>query len=339
MKNWIIKQLNILRSFKNNDDLFPGAILPSEEELADMPQLSELVATVAPVKWKELIVNNIPKYSVYSQNGSGSCVAMSIALIATILYKIRTGIDIMFSASWVYRQRINQDSGMIGTDAFRIASNGLLPEVLMPSQDLTEGQINNVPVQSWFKKVAEVFALDDKFVQLPIKNIETVASVMQVTGKPVMVWFESTYSEWKTIPEISPNFINPFRHSVTAIDYGIYQGEKAIVIQESWGFKSTQLGAIRIIKESYFNKRNIFSAYPRRFKFDITNDRPVYDGTIISFQRCMKSIGLFPVGVDFIERFGPTTKRACEQFQVLHNLTVSGIIDSETESKLKTLFN
>ncbi len=341
MKNWILKQWNIFVNFsKKEEEEFPGAILPTDEQIAEMPKLrGELVATINPVVWKPLDLSKIPKYPIYSQNGSGSCVAMSMCLIASILYYLRTNVQIMFSAAWVYQQRVNKpDAGMIGTDAFSIASKGMLPEVMMPSQDLSEYGINNVATQPWFKKVAEVFAFEDKPVQLPTRDIETVASVMQTTGKPVNVWYEFLRSEWTSIPFISGLFGTFLRHSVVAIAYGIYEGSKAIAIQESWGVGATHFGVIRIIKESFHNSRNLFAAYPRRFRFETTEDKPKYDGTIISFQRCMKSLGYFPDDVPFVENWGYWTRTACLKFQAKYGIQQTGNIGPATNAKLVELF-
>lgn len=333
---------NFLKNlFSRQPDFFTGAILPTKEQLAEMPKFEELVATANPVVWKQLDMTKLQKYPIYSQNGSSSCVAMSVCLIASILYYIRTNIAIMFSPAWVYQQRSNKpEAGMIGTDAFKIASKGLLPEVLMPSQDLSESQINSVSTFPWYKTVAEAFAFEDVLVQLPTRDIETVASVMQVTGKPVNVWFEFTRAEWTSVPIFSGILYGLLRHSVVAIPngYGIYEGERAIVIQESWGVGATQFGVLRIIKQSFFSKRNCFSAYPRRFRFEATEDKPNYDGSIISFQRCMKSLGLFPIDVPFVESVGPVTRGALSKYQSLRSIPLSGIIDSKTVACLRQDF-
>ncbi len=341
MKNWLLKQWEIFKNFRSSIPKdFTGAILPTPDQIAEMPKLmGELVASANPVTWKPLDINKIPRYPTYSQNGSSSCVAMSISLIASILYYKRTNIQIMFSPSWVYKQRVNKpDGGMVGTDAFSIASKGMLPEILMPSQDLTEGQINSVPIYPWYQKVAEVFALEDQPVNLPIKDIETVASVMQTTGKPVNVWYDFLRTEWTSIPFISGIFGLLLRHSVVAIDYGIYEGSKALAIQESWGVGATQFGSIRIIKEGFHNARNIFAMYPRRFRFETTEDKPKYDGTIISFQRCMKAIALFPDDVPFVENWGPLSSSACKKFQEKYGIQQTGLIGPQTNAKLMELF-
>lgn len=319
---------------------FTGAIMPTDAQLAEMPKLSELVADVNPVIWKQLDMNALPKYPVYSQDGSSSCVAMSVALIASILYFIRTGVTLMFSPAYIYQQRKNKpEGGMIGTDAFSIASKGMIPEVLMPDQNMGETAINAVKVQPWFKKVAEVFAFEDVLIQLPLKDIETVASVMQTTGKPVNVWFEFLRSEWTSIPVFSQIIGTLLRHSVVAIAYGIWQGERAIVIQESWGEGATQFGTYRIITNSFYSKRNIFAAYPRRFKFD-TDLFPLlsFDGTIMSAQKCMQNEGFFPLDVPFFNNWGNVSRQSAMKFQNAHGLPQTGLLDEATKNKLHQLY-
>jgi hypothetical protein len=337
--NWIKNQIGILRDFRRGDNTFTGAILPTEQDLINTPKFEDMVGETAQVNWKPLDITKVPTYPMYSQDGSSSCVAMSVCLIASILYYLRTQISIKFSASWVYQQRSNRQSlGMIGTEAFKIASKGLLPYELMPCMDLGETAINSLPIHPWYQKVADVFAFEDTLVQLPIGDIETVASVMQVTGKPINVWFSFNYTEWTGEPVVLVNN-PPSRHSVVAVDYGIWNGKKCIVIQDSWGQNSTQYQGRRIISEDFFRQRNLFSAYTMRFRFDATGKNEVYNGSIISFQKCMRSLGLFPSNISFVENFGVITKKACTDFQKMQNIPVTGIIDSTTKAKLLELFN
>ena len=332
---WFKNQKSISNILETPQQDFPGAILPTEAQLAEMPKFEEFVATANPVVWKQLDMTKLPKYPVYSQNGSSSCVAMSVALIASILYYIRTNITIMFSPAWIYQQRSNRPSqGMIGTEAFKIASKGLLPEVLMPSQDLTEGGIDSVAVYPWYKTVASSFAFEDTLVQLPTCDIETVASTIQTTGKPINTWFDFTRAEWTSIPVYLGTLTGLLRHSVVAITYGIWEGEHSIVIQESWGQGATAYGVYRIIKQSFFSKRNIFAAYPRRFLFDVTEDKPNYNGTIISFQRCMRSLGFFPIAVEFVESFGTQSRQACIKYQTAKGIPATGVIGDLTKAQL-----
>jgi len=332
--------------FTNTKEAPPGLILPSEEELNKLTKFDEIVAMASPVEWKALDVKKLPEYPIRNQNGSSSCVAFTLATMCSILYYMRTGDWVDFSARWFYFWRSNKPlPGMIGTNAFEVASTiGALPEEMLLSDNMSEENMNNPTIREWFKFVAEIFRLDTKFVLLPVGDISTAASVVQVTGKPLMVWFRFGDGEWGKIPKIV-SISTPYNHSVTFISpkkdgemtFGIYEGEKAIVIQDSWGKIADTFNGKRIIKESFFKARNLFVAYPFRFKFDVT-EKPTFIGTVVSFQECMRSIALFPNNISFVENWGPITKKACVDFQNKNGLPETGVLDTATVNKLKTLF-
>ena len=52
----------------------------------------------------------------------------------------------------------------------------------------------------------------------------------------------------------------------------------------------------------------------------------------------MRSIGLFPTNISFIENFGPVTKKACLNFQTKYGLNPSGKIDDQTSAFLLKMF-
>lgn len=341
---------NYIKTFfgiKPTPDFIHGAILPSTEEIASHPHFEEMVATANPVKWEILDIKKLPDYPVRNQNGSSSCVAFTISLICSILYFLRTGTWINFSAAWVYSHRINKpDQGMVGTDAFKIAQDGMLPDEHMPSDNKSEDYMNNPPqVFQWFNKLAEVFGLDTRMIILPIKDIETIASVIQTTGKPVMVWFDFGSGEWTRKPRIVSSYA-PYRHSVTAIPpsksgeqtVGIYEGEKAITIQDSWGKDIDAINGKRIVTQSFFNTRNIFAAYPIRFKFDATDNKPFYDGSTKSLQDCLKYEGVFPTNIESTGVYGAITRDSVKKFQAKYNIQQTGNVGPVTDAKLKDLF-
>jgi hypothetical protein len=159
-----------------------------------------------------------------------------------------------------------------------------------------------------------------------------------------MIWFEFAPGEWTNQP-IWSGFDPIYRHSTVAIPpqkvtentIGIYRGEKCIVLQDSWSIASGISGK-RIITESYFKKRNIFAAYPMRFKFDYSADKPVFDGSIISLQKCLQSIGLFPTNVSFVENIGPVTKDAIKKFQRSVGLIEDGTLNEATLQAINKKF-
>lgn len=326
---------------------FPGLIQPTQSEIDELTKFDEVVAMANPVTWPQLDIKKLPQYPIRNQAQSSSCVAFSLALMCSILYFIRTGDWVDFSPRWFYFWRSNKPNpGMAGTNAFDIASTrGALPEILLKSDNLNEEEMNKPTMREWFSLVADIFRLDTKFVIVPTGDMETAASVVQTTGKPLMVWFRFGNGEWKKVPKIS-SITAPYHHSVTFIPpqkdgemtFGMYEGERAIVIQDSWGNVSDTFAGKRIIKESFFKARNTFIGYPFRFKFDVGANTPVYNGTIISFQECMRSIGLFPTNISLIEKFGPMTKKACLDFQAKYDLAQTGWIDQNTTQKLFKMF-
>lgn len=346
--DYILKEIDILRFFKRNntEKLFTGAILPTAEELDNSIKFEEVVATVAPVVWKPLDLQKLPIWVQYNQGMINKCVASTKALMDSIKFYKRNNLkrEVKFSDDWIYKHREPKIPGMVGTKAIDITREiGNIHDSLFPLC-ISDQQVDDVILDKWLYDEAKVFRTNDKPIIVPIKDIDTLVSIMQITDKPIMTWFEFINSEWKSVPVYS-GYAPQARHSVTFIPpknlgdmtWGIYEGEKAIVVRDSWGLQYG-INGNRIIKESYFKARNIFNQYDMRFKFDVSANGEKYDGSIISFQRCMQSVGLFPKNISFVESFGKVTKQACKDFQLLYKLPITGIIDSETKALLLKLF-
>ena len=255
-----------------------GALLDerSKDEQEKDFRFEEIVARLAPTFWEEK--TEYRKFPIFDQNGSYTCVAMTLAKCLGIMHQINQGEWIDFSPGYIYQHRVNKPGGgMMGIDAWEIArKKGALLEELFPSQRKTDAQIDTYQVKDYKKDVAYIFKTEN-YVVLPVKDIETIASTIRKTGKGVMVWFYFTLNEWKrNVPIIQEPGLSIYgtrtaRHSVTAVDYTLYKGEKALVIDDSWGLDSGISGQ-RIITESFFKKRNFFSAYPINFVFGEERD-------------------------------------------------------------------
>lgn len=327
---------------KGENIVGPGAILPPQKEIDAMPTFREVVGMANPVIWDPLNVQKLPSWPQYDQHQTYQCVAHGKALSKTILFYKRNNLsrELKFSASWIYWFRQNRPaSGMYGTDSYHIDKTvGDIPFDLLPTpqkdDDLTSGMI-----EPWMYDIAKVFQSNDEAILLPIKQIDVLASVMEATGKPISLYFEFNYDEWTAVPVIKSSSPQ-LRHCVTFVPpknpgektYGMYNGEKAIVIQDSWGFANGTINGKRIITESFLKARNIFAAYEMRFKFDVTNNPVKYDGTIISLQKCLQSLGYFPTNVNFAESLGPVTKSAISKFQAANGIPVSGLFDDTTKA-------
>lgn len=324
-----------------------GALLdnrPQEEKEKDF-HLDELVTTLEPVNWVEK--DTWRKFPIFDQNGSGSCVAQTVAKMLGVMYWLINGEYVHFSATHVYQRRVNKPSGgMVGVDALGIAKQGVTLESLVPSQEMTDAQMDGTVIEEYKEKVGQIFKAD-AYVQLATKDIDAIASTIQKTGKPVMVWYWFKHNEWTKEPVVKyPDLTTAAgsRHSVTAVDFFMKDGVKYLVIDDSWGTKYGEKGQ-RFISEDFHNTRNFFAAYFTKFNFETSENVPQYTFTIamrygdrnaevVKLQDFLKAKGFFPTNVQSTGYFGSITKKAVQGFQSSVGLVADGIVGTKTLSAL-----
>lgn len=343
-------------------------IRPEEEKAQDF-KLEELVSSSDAVVWE--IKKQWRKFPIYDQNGSGSCVAQTVAKMLGIMYWQLNKEYVHFSATHLYQRRVNKPAGgMIGVDAGKLATEGVTLEVLVPSQKMTDKQMDAVFIEEYKKQVGIIFKAS-KYVQLATADIDKIASTIQKTGKPVMVWYYFESPEWTATPQVKKSISltadSTARHSVTAVDFTILSkehtsdktlwGKKALIIEDSWGTKYGEKGQ-RFITEDFHKARNWFALYFTSFKFDegdVTN-RPRYTFTqdmffdpkapvtygnpdVIALQNVLKFEGLFPTNVENTGYFGAVTKKASSDFQVKYGISpIDGYVGKITRAKLNELY-
>lgn len=327
--------------------------LRSDEEKAKDIHFEEVVASTAPVVWTEKSPDQWRSFPIFDQGNSGSCVAQTLKKMLGVYVWLATNIFVHLSASHIYQRRKNRPAGgMDGADALAIASRGTTLEQFAPSERLSDSQMDNMNVVPFMEKIGEIFKIGKPIIG-PTKDIETIASIIQQTGKAVMVWFYfssgKTPKEWVDVPKVQyPNLVwnaptGVARHSVAAVDFCLVNGKKCLIVEDSWG-GDTAIDGRRIITEDFFKARNWFTAHFMNFAFEdqtlptpTPSPKPSYDGTtIISLQKCLRYEGLFPTNVDFIEKFGPVTQEAVMKFQVRYGLHPTGVpsIGPLTKAKL-----
>lgn len=341
---------------------------PIKEKEQDFT-FDEIVASADPVDWKEKDRSTWRKFPIFAQNGSGSCVAQTSAKEMGIMRWLEDGEYIHFSATHIYQQRFNRpNGGMAAVDARRIVRNsGATLEVLAPSQSMTDAEMDGQVIESYKKEVGKVFAVPN-YIELPTGDIDKIASVIQKTGKGVMVWFYFLYKEWTNVPVIkNKNLLrkDALRHSVCAVDYTIYNGKKALIIEDSWGEHYGFEGQ-RVITEDFFNARNWYAGYLVNFRYQTEEQKsnnlvdPKIKHTFSSdlfkgqknsdvqaLQKILKHEGLFPSNVDCTGYYWSVTAQAVDAFQRKYNVASKAELDSvmgsvvgeKTRKKLNELYS
>jgi len=356
-----------MENFKSGAEI---DIRPQSEKDKDYT-MKEVVASVAAVNWKEKSKSDWRRFEDQDQNGASSCVENTIKKLAGIMLWLKEKTYLSFSTVY-YQLRSNKPGlGMMGVEAFDIwKDNGIPLEQLSPSEKTTDEQLDAMVVDQYKKDIASVFKIGG---HLGIDNgdFETVASVIQQTGKGVMVWFYFTREEWaQEIPKVIDSSLqytssNALRHSVTAVDFFLYGGKKYILIEDSAHFAGL---TYHLISEEFFKARNWFSRYPVNFKFqDSTQEENTEDPNkpkytfknqlkfstahivsedVKALQKILLYEGFFPTGQSCTGYYGAITAKAVLKFQQKYEVgpaeeltTLGGkVVGPKTIAKLNELY-
>lgn len=278
-----------------------GALLDTRSESDQQKDYYtvEAYASAPVVRWVEKPFESLRSFPRQFQAVSNSCVAQTIKKLMGIGYYVANGTFIQLSASHVYQRRSNRPSGgMIGIEAFDIAGKGVTLEELAPSQNMNDAQMDSVKILPHYDAVGKLFA-GGGHIGLPIGDIDSVARTIQESdGKGVMVWFYFTSREWsQKVPQVMDTLASPYdarslRHSVSAVDFFLYNGKKAIKIEDSAPF-----GGIseRIITEDFFRQRNFFSRYMINFKYEEVSPDPGPSITTVPHHRFSSTLKFIPL--------------------------------------------
>lgn len=297
--------------------------------------LNELVSSPAIVTLVEKRPDEWRSFPIADQDGSGSCVAQTVAKMAGIHYWLENGEYVPFSATHIYQRRANKPmTGMGFPDLVNIAKQGITLEALVPSQLMSDDKMDSIEIPEYKKKVGEIFKLGDGIV-LPAGDFDTIASTVLTTKKPVMAWFYFTYDEWTDKPEVKNYALDKFaeatcRHSVTIVDACKVNGEDALIIEDSWGLGRAIKGR-RIITRVFFNERNYFALYFRKFIYVESLDKPKYKfkesmkfgdrgEDIKALQEVLRYNGMFPQDQETTGYYGQLTADGVYQFQLKYDV-------------------
>ena len=306
----------------------------SEEEKAKDWQAEEVYGGVEPFfkvtedfGWKH--------YQVRNQDGSGSCVANTIAKILEVKRSLNKGDSIKFSHAPIYINRSNKpQSGMIGVDALKLAIKySSCKEIDMPSENMGDSTLDDLTLPDNYQELNNLVA-PTNYLICPI-DFDYVASVIEKEGS-VMVWVDTSYSAWcKDIPTTGGKN-GGVRHSVTAIDAINLNGVEYLVIEDSWG-KFGKYNGQRLITREFFKESVYFCAALTEFKYDVSDTPKLEEFKIVlklgdkfdevkRLQDFLKTQGVFP-NIESTGYYGNITAKAVYLFQVKNNVAPISELD------------
>lgn len=135
--------------------------------------------------------------------------------------------------------------------------------------------------------------------------------------------------------------------SVTAIDFGLLNGRKVLVTQDSWGLHSTTQGGLRFIDAEFIKNRMTYCVMLKDLRNDwrdkeTTPDRikprhrfsrtleygTMGDPDIAKLQDILKYEGLFPITIQSTGNYLQITAKAVYNWQTKHGVASQAELDS-----------
>lgn len=361
----------IKRLFKNKPEFKTGVrpdVRSKKEKAKDFQR--EEIATTTKVEWKKKPQSEWADYPTFNQDGSGSCVSMAVTKALGIENIIEENKWVHLSARDLYSRRENDGPGMYTMKALKdVTENGVTLEQQMPSQNMSESEMNDDSDRKQSDKVlAKVFKPAEKYYIVVKADPDSVAGVLQETDppKPVIMTVKFRRGEWdRKVPKIGAGHGDWGYHKIAAIDYFLYNGKKAILIDDSWG-PNTGFDGRRVILPEWFNQGRIYSCHyfdhldnnwmledkekpEDRPEYQFNQDLEYHDRNdeVAKLQEALKIEGFFPKNTVCTGYFGGISRKAVKEFQYHYEVApeeeleaVDGFrVGPKTRNKLNELFN
>lgn len=274
------------------------------------------------------------KYQVRNQDGSGSCVANTIAKMLEVKYELGKGKSVKFSHAPIYLNRSNKPgTGMIGVDALKVAVKySSCPEDTIPSENKNDAELDAIILPANYEELNNLVA-PTHYATCPV-DFDYVATMVNKEGC-AMIWVNTDYQSWcKDIP--TPGGVKgKVVHSITAVDTVRFNGIEYIVIEDSWG-KFGKYNGQRLITREFFKDAVWFAAVLYDFVYDITDEKFAPFTTIMEFkqrnseisrlQKLLQARGFFPADQSITGYYGPITALAVLQMQLKYNVDSTKVL-------------
>lgn len=291
----------------------------SEAEKARDYKHEELAGAVT-LDWRVKKQSEWKSYTLRDQDGSLSCVGQANAKAGEIL----TGK--VLSAHPIYRLRANFPSGgmWLQNSGQIFVKSGTTLELLDVSQKIGEAEMNrDITVDTPLKPKA--------YVMVNPKNIDAIAEAVELYKHCTLV-FHANRKEYDDVPVYNPKLQIDIGHAICAVDYMLWNGEKAILVEDSWGHATTLgNGGQRIITESYLKARFSDAMY-QIWQDDIQPEKPSHkfvtpinfgmkkNKDVIALQDILKYEGFFPKEIPSTGNYLQITAHSLLKWQKAHDV-------------------
>ena len=310
--------------------LVPDPRSPLEQE---RDFVAEEVFSFPKIDWRAKDQNEWPEYPIFDQDGSSSCAAQTIAKVLGIENVLEEGKFVFYSARDIYTRRKNfPDKGMYYQNAMEIGYKyGATLEQLMPSQKLGEDQMNFSGDRRTIDEQVALVGKGGNYFRVPI-DIDRIASIISShpLRKPVAIGIRFGSGEWNREVPILKGTVTPYYHAITAIDFLLWKGKKALLIDDSWGTRTGFEGK-RIVTEDWFKAKRITNAWafkklentwredekPAGFSHKFEKDLwyGMWNKEVEFLQEALRFLELFPTNAVTSGYYGTITANAVQTFQ------------------------
>ena len=299
----------------------------SEEQKAQDYKHEDLAQGEIVLNWKEYDKDKVRKYEIQDQDASSSCVAQGLSKVLAI-HEVKEGRDYTrLCPKFIYTRRENYPApGMWLPNALSIAcSYGACKESTIPCNFKSESFMND-------KAEPEIALIEAKnyrgkyYFQIT-GGIDKVAEVLE-QGYGVLLGFRNDPDEWKRKVPVVKGEVKSMGHGVACVDYCLWNGEKALIIEDSWSLGTTDEGR-RIITEDFFNKKCFYAGYVTSLENYVFSTFLKRGSRGLAVKKLQEKLGIVADGV-----FGRLTEDAVKRFQMVNKLVPDGLVGPKTNAVL-----
>lgn len=281
------------------------------------------------LNWREKTPEEWKKYIIRNQDGSSACVSFATSKILG-MHEIKEGRSFVdLSPKFIYTRRQNYpDGGMWLPNALEIAcKSGACLESELPCEAQNEAYMNDKSQESASDVISAQKYKAKYYFEIKGRKIDDIASIIE-QGYGVLLGMRFDYNEWTDVPFIDPNSGLNCGHGIPAIDYCLYNGEKALIIEDSWGPYHGK-GGHRIITETFLKARCFYAGYITSLENFIFTQNMRVGSMGLEVKMLQEKLNVTKTGF-----FWTLTEKAVKKFQEENGLKPDGIVGPLTRAKL-----